>query len=121
MLKTTMELILSESSWKYIQRKVIPAITLSGEVAVLPVPPSDSDPRSSTGRLSVWLTETDAQQIIEELLDVFALEGLQPDGEPNYLGRYVESLVDIFNECIWQAEDEENVARPEPPAVEQSL
>ena len=101
-----MEVTLSEPGWNYIQRNIMPAVTLTGEVEAVPVLPSERDSRPSTGLLYVRLTEADAEQIIDELVGLFGLLGLRPDSEPNSLGLYIESLVNVFYDGIRQAEEE---------------
>ena len=60
-----MEVILSQTNWDYIQQNVMASGVASNEIGVSHVLPSESDPRKTTGRLHISLSEEVAKQIID--------------------------------------------------------
>lgn len=95
-----MKIVLHHASWEFIEREVLPAFTSSVAFGVFPVLPSVRDPRASTGKLQIDMTEEDAHKVRDQLLELFLAKGLQSNDEPNDYGRYVESLSDIFYDAL---------------------
>ena len=52
--------------------------------------------RSTTERFPLTLTEEELSLLNDVLLDLFCSIGLEPDSEPNAVGRYIEGLIDFF-------------------------